>query len=124
VRPGVRLTLASARGLFGGWLLAHTLPLLIDHREIGVWQAIGLGDHLRIGLAAIELLGAVLFAFEATVRAGLALLLTAFVIAALIHIHHGQLPWWLAGYAIAAVLLWHFGRKSASSAASGSTAAR
>jgi hypothetical protein len=118
----MRLTLASARGLFGGWLLAHTLPLLIDHREIGAWQAIGLGDHLRIALAAIELLGAVLFAFEATLSAGLALLLVAFAIAALIHFHHGQIPWWLAGYAIASVLLWYFSRKSASAAARGSAA--
>jgi hypothetical protein len=118
----MRLRLASVRGLFGGWLLAHTLPLLIDHREIGTWQAIGLGDRLRIGLATIELLGAVLFAFEATVSTGLALLLTAFAIAALIHIHHGQVPWWLAGYAIAAVLLWYFSRNSASAAVSGITA--
>jgi hypothetical protein len=118
----MRLTLASARGLLGGWLLAHTLPLLIDHREIGAWSAMGLGDQLRIALAAIELLGAVLFAFEATMSAGLALLLTAFVIAALIHIHHSQLPWWLAGYAIAALLLWYFSRKSASAAASGTAA--
>ncbi len=109
----MRLTLASARGLLGGWLLAHTLPLLIDHREIGHWSAMGLGDPLRIALATIELLGAVLFAFEATVSVGLALLLAAIVIAALIHIHHGQAPWWLAGYAVAAGLLWYFSRKIA-----------
>jgi len=118
----MRLTLVSLRGLLGGWLLAHTLPLLISQQEIGGWSAMGLGDHLRIGLATIELLGAVLFALEATVNAGLALLLTAFVIAALIHIHHGQAAGWLAGYAIATVLLWYFSRKSASAAASGATA--
>ncbi|HEX9140078.1 MAG TPA: hypothetical protein VF848_09825 [Steroidobacteraceae bacterium] len=119
----MRLTLASGRGLLAGWLLAHTFPLLISHQEIGAWSAMGLGDRLRIGLAAIELLGAVLFAFEATVTTGLALLLTAFVIAALIHVRQGQVPWWLAGYALAAVLLRYFSRRAAPAAASG-TAAR
>jgi hypothetical protein len=107
------LMLASGRGLLGGWLVAHTLPLLVGHQEVAAWAAMGLGDHLRLGLATIELLGAVLFAFDATVTTGFVLLLMAFVIAAVIHIHHGQAPWWLACYAVATALLWHFSRRSA-----------
>ena len=120
MKPNMPLMLASGRGLLGGWLVAHTLPLLIDHRDISAWTAIGLGDHLRLGLGTIELLGAVLFAFEATITTGFVLLLVAFVIAAIIHIHNGQVPWWLAGYAVAAVPLWYYSRRSA--AASQTTA--
>jgi hypothetical protein len=42
------------------------------------------------------LLGAVLLAFELPAVAGFALLLASFVPAAVTHIHHDEMPWWLA----------------------------
>jgi hypothetical protein len=103
----MRTILASGRGLLSGWLIAATVPLLTDARAIAAWSATGLWDPFRSGLAGIELLGAALFAFEATVVAGLVLLLGSFVAAALIHVHHYQMPWWLALYALAALVLWY-----------------
>jgi hypothetical protein len=48
----MRLSLASGRGLPGGWLIAMTIPLLADPRVIAAWSAAGLYDQYRIGLAA------------------------------------------------------------------------
>jgi len=101
----VRLTLASARGLLSGWIIALTIPLLIDPRTIAAWSAAGLGGRPRLLLAVIELLGAALFAFETSVVAGLVLLMLTFVAAGAAHLHQGQIPWWLLAYAIAATLL-------------------
>jgi hypothetical protein len=97
----VRIILASARGLLGGWLIAMTIPLLINQRAITALSAAGLHDQYRVALAAIEMLGAALFAFEAPAAVGLVLLLASFIAAAAIHLYHGDKPWWLAVYATA-----------------------
>jgi len=101
----VRLILASARGLLSGWLIAATMPLLLDPRTMAAWAAVGLGDRSRMALSAIEILGAVLFAFEAQAITGYALLMVSFLVAAILHLHHHEMPWWLAVYAIAGALL-------------------
>jgi hypothetical protein len=101
----VRVNVASGRGLLAGWLIAMTIPLLIDPRSITAWSAAGLGDAYRITLAAIEVAGAMLFAFERVALAGFALLLASFIPAAIIHIHHDEAPWRLALYSVAAILL-------------------
>lgn len=85
-----------------------TVPLLHDPHAIAGLSAAGLHDPLRIGLAATELMGAALFAFEATAGAALLLLLISFAVAAVIHLHLGDKPWWLAAYAIAGILLLYF----------------
>lgn len=108
----MRVILASGRGLLSGWLIAATIPLLIDPHTIAAWSAASLADRSRVGLATIELLGAALFAFELPVVAGFALLLTSFIAAAVIHIHHNEMPWWLAVYSIAVILLLYFTRRA------------
>jgi len=45
---------------------------------------------LVLAIAAVELLGAILFLIPPTVRAGGRLLIATFVVAALVHILHGQ----------------------------------
>jgi hypothetical protein len=66
----VRVILASGRGLLSGWIIAMTVPLLMSAHAIEASSYAGLGDASRIGLARVELLGAVLFAFEVPVAAG------------------------------------------------------
>jgi hypothetical protein len=107
----MRMMLASGRGLLGGWLIAMAIPLLMDPRAIAAWSATGFHDHIRIGLAAIEVLGGALFAFEGSAVAGLVLLLASFVAAAAIHLYHGDRPWWLAAYSTAGILLLYFTRR-------------
>jgi hypothetical protein len=107
----MRVTLGSCRGILSGWLIAATVALLADPRSIAAWTATGLGDRSRIGLAAVELLGAALFAFELTASAGFALLLASFLVAATLHIHHREIPWWLAVYALAAILMLYLTRR-------------
>ena len=108
----MRVILASGRGLLSGWLIAATIPLLIDPHTIVAWSAAGLGNRSRVGLAAIELLGAALFAFELPVVTGFVLLLASFIAAAVIHIHHDEMPWWLAVYSFAGILLLYFTRRA------------
>jgi hypothetical protein len=107
----MRLILGNCRGILSGWLIAVTIPLLAEPRSIAAWSATGLGDPSRIGLATMELLGAALFAFERTVAAGFALLLASFTVAAVLHLHHRELPWWLAAYTLAGTLLLYFSRR-------------
>jgi hypothetical protein len=107
----MRLILASGRGLLGGWLMAMAIPLLLDPGAIAGWPAAGLHDHGRIGLAAVELLGAALVALEGTAVAGLMLLLVSFAAAAAIHLHQGDKPWPLAMYASAGILLLYLTRR-------------
>jgi hypothetical protein len=102
----MRLMLASARGLLSGWLMALTLPLLAEPHTISAWSAAGLGSRWRVLLAAVELLGAGLFALETPLLAGWALLLLSFAAAAVVHLQHGEMPWWLAAYAFIATALW------------------
>jgi hypothetical protein len=59
-------------------------------------------------LAAVELLGAALFAFEAQVVAGLGLLLLSFLAASVAHLQHGEMAWWLVAYTLVATVLWRF----------------
>jgi len=102
----MRLILASARGLLSGWIIALTVPLLIDPHAIAAWSAAGLGNRSRTLLAAVELLGAALFAFETPILVGLALLIVSFIVAAVVHLQQGAMPWWLVAYTVAAMLLW------------------
>jgi hypothetical protein len=104
----MRLILASARGLLGGWLVAVTMPLLFDPHVVAAWDAAGLGNRSRVALATLELLGAVLFAFDAQAATGFALLLVSFIAAATLHLHLHEIPWWLAAYAIVGGLLLRF----------------
>jgi hypothetical protein len=113
----MRVTVASGRGLLSGWLIAATIPLLIDPHTIAAWSAAGVGDRWRLGLAAIELLGAVLFAFELPAVVGFALLLASFALAAVIHISRDETPWWLAVYLIAGILLLYCTRRARPQAA-------
>jgi DoxX-like family len=91
----VRVAVASARGILGGWLLKATLPLLVSPHAIAEWTAAGVGDPARVALAVVELLGAVLFAFEWTAVVGFLLLTLSFAYAVAIHIQHGEMPWWI-----------------------------
>jgi hypothetical protein len=101
----MRIIIASGRGLLSGWLIAATVPLLADPHAIVAWSAAGLGARSRVGLAAVEMFGAGLFAFEHSVVAGFVLLLGSFIAAAAIHIHHNEMPWWLAAYSVAGAVL-------------------
>jgi hypothetical protein len=101
----MRIIIASGRGLLSGWLIAATFPMLADPHAIVAWAAVGLGARSRVGLAAVEMLGAGLFAFERPVVAGFVLLLGSFIAAAAIHIHHNEMPWWLAAYSVAGFVL-------------------
>jgi hypothetical protein len=123
LNPGMRVVMATYRGLLGGWLIAATVPLLADFHPGATGVADGLWDPFRFGLAGIELLGAVLFAFEATVVAGLLLLLCSFTAAALIHIHY-QVPRWLALYALVALALWYATQRATRAVALGTGAGR
>jgi hypothetical protein len=115
----VRAIVASGRGLLSGWLIAATIPLLVDPHTIATWSAAGVGDRWRVALAAIELPGAMLFAFELPAVVGFVLLLASFVIAAVIHISHDEMPWWLAVYLIAGILLLYCTRRARGHAAIG-----
>jgi hypothetical protein len=106
------LIMASARGLLGGWLLAGTVRLITDTAAIGAWTVAGLHDWARFGLAAAELLGAALFAFEPLIVAGFVLLIGSFVFAAAVHVHLGKAPWHLALYALVATVLLYFSQRS------------
>ena len=108
----MREILASSRGLMSGWLISATIPLLISPHAIAASSAAGLSDLSRAGLASVELLGAALFAFERPMAAGMALLLASFIFAALIHFQRGQMPWPLAVYSIAGVLLLYLTRRA------------
>jgi hypothetical protein len=115
----MRVDLSSCRGLLSGWLLAVTVPLLVSPHAIAAWSVAGLGDRARIALATAEIFGAAFFAFERTAMAGFALLLATFVLAAFIHVHHGEMPYSLAAYSIAgAILLYLTQRRRSSTAAS------
>jgi hypothetical protein len=87
--------------LLSGWLIAVTIPLLADPHTVAAWSAAGLGAPSRVALASVELLGAALFAFEFPVVTGFVLLLGSFIAAAVVHIHHNEMPEWLMAYSLA-----------------------
>ena len=101
----MRLALDSCRGLFAGWVIAATVPLLVSSVAIAEWSAIGFGDRYRIALAAVEILGALLFAFRRLASLGAGLLLLSFLVAGALHFEHGYWPWWLGLYAVVVVVL-------------------
>lgn len=115
----MRVVVASSRGILSGWLIKATLPLLVSPHAIAEWTAAGVGDRARIALAVIELLGAALFAFERSVLAGFILLVLSFAYAALIHVLHGEMPWWLGGYSAAGALLLYLTRRDSERRADG-----
>jgi hypothetical protein len=108
----MRVILASGRGLLSGWLIALTIPLLIDPHTIAAWSSAGVGDQSRVGLAVVELLGAALFAFEVPIVVGFWLLVASFILAAVIHIRHNETPWWLGAYSVAGSFLLYFTRRA------------
>ena len=59
--------------------------MITDTATIRAWTVAGLRDWARFGLAAAELLGAVLFAVEPLIVAGFVLLVGSFVFAAAVH---------------------------------------
>ena len=86
--------------------------MITDTATIGAWTVAGRHDWARFGLAAAELLGAVLFAVEPLIVAGFVLLVGSFAFAAAVHVHLGKAPWHLAFYALVATLLLYFSRRS------------
>jgi hypothetical protein len=98
----VRVPLAGARGLLGGWLLAATVTSLTGPAALAAWSAAGIGGFGRLAIGFAEILGAALFAFESTVVAGFVLLLGTLLVAAFVHIRLGESPWHLGAYALAA----------------------
>lgn len=106
----MRGAVASTRGILSGWLLKATLPLLVSPHAIAEWTAAGVGDRARVALAATELLGAAFFAFEWSAVAGFILLSLSFADAAVIHVEHGEIPWWLGGYLVASAILLYWTR--------------
>lgn len=117
----MRVVVASTRGILSGWLIKATLPLLVSPHAIAEWTAAGVGDRTRVALAATELLGAALFAFERSVVAGFTLLALSFADAAVIHVQHGEMPWWLGGYFAASALLLYWTRRAPNLAGSAPT---
>jgi hypothetical protein len=101
----VRVNLAATRGLFAGWIVAATVPLLFRADTIAAWATLGLGHRSRWALCCIEIVGALLFPFERSVIPGAVLLVSTFLAAAALHVRHGLWPWWLAGYAVIVVAL-------------------
>ena len=101
----MRTMLTGIRGLFGGYLFALTLRLLIDPTTIAAWAAAGLGDVGRFGLAGAELIGAVCFTFEKSLLPGAILLFTSFGVASLLHLHAHERPWRFIIYSALTVAL-------------------
>ncbi len=108
----MRVSLASTRGLLGGWLVAATVSSLTVPAALAAWSAAGLGGFSRLAIGSAEILGAALFAFESTVLAGFALLLGTLLIAAVVHLRIGEGPWHLGAYALAAAVLLYFTRRA------------
>jgi hypothetical protein len=108
----VRVVVASIRGILGGWLIKATLPLLVSPHAIAEWTAAGIGDRARVTLAIVELLGAALFVFEWSTLAGFILLTLSFAYAAVIHVQHGEMPWWLGIYLVTSALLLYWTRRA------------
>jgi hypothetical protein len=98
--------------MFSGWLIKATIPLLGSPDAIAEWSAAGVGSGARVSLAAIELLGAVLFAFEWPITIGFSLLSLCFAYAAAIHVQHAEMPWLLGGYVVAGALLLYWTRRA------------
>jgi hypothetical protein len=113
--PDVRVILSSCRGLLSGWLVALSMPLLVHAHTIAASSAAGLGDHARVALATGEIFGAALFAFERTAIAGFALLLMTFALAAVVHVHHGEMPYSLAAYSVVGAILLYLTQRRRSS---------
>ena len=101
----MRVNLAAARGLLAGWIVAVTVPLLIDAATIAAWTGSGLGARSRWTLALAEISGALLFAFQHTVAVGMVLLIGTFLVAAALHVHHGLWPSRLGIYALCVIVL-------------------
>ena len=98
--------------MLSGWLIKATMPLLVSPHAIAEWSAAGLGSGARVALAVIELLGASLFAFEGQVVIGFVLLCVSLIYATVIHVQHGEMPWWLGGYFIGCGLLLYGTRRA------------
>jgi hypothetical protein len=108
--------------MLSGWLIKATIPLLVSPHAFAEWSAAGVGSGARVALAGVELLGAALFAFEGPLTIGFALLSLSFVYAAVIHVRHGEMPWWLGGYFVGCVLLLYWTRRARVHPSAGTTA--
>jgi len=110
----VRVALAGARGLLGGWLIATTVSSLTGPAGLAAWSAAGMGGLNRVAITLPEIVGAALFALEPTMFTGFALLLATLLVAMIVHIRIGEGPWHLAAYALVAAVLLYVTRRTMS----------
>jgi uncharacterized membrane protein YhdT len=82
-----RTGLQWALGLF---LIYQCSLLLFAHNAAQNFTKSHLPQWFRIGIAAVELLGAVLFLLPPTMLVGGRILLATFLVAAAVHLLHGQ----------------------------------
>ncbi|HEX8815992.1 MAG TPA: DoxX family protein [Terriglobales bacterium] len=71
-------------------LIYECARLLFAHSAAESFAKTHLPQWLRVGIAAVELLGAVLFLLPPTMLAGGRILLGTFLVAAAVHLLHGQ----------------------------------
>jgi uncharacterized membrane protein YhdT len=82
-----KIGLQWSLGLF---LIYQCSTLLFAHRAAENFAKAHLPQWFRIGIAAVELLGALLFLLPPTMLAGGRILLGTFLVAAVVHLLHGQ----------------------------------
>jgi uncharacterized membrane protein YhdT len=82
-----RTGLQWSLGLF---LIYQCSLLLFAHSAAQNFAKAHLPQWFRVGIAAVELLGAVLFLLPPTMLAGGRILLGTFLVAAVVHLLHGQ----------------------------------
>jgi len=71
-------------------LIYECSRLLFAHGAAQLFAKTHLPQWFRIAIAAVELLGAILFLLPPTVMAGARILLGTFLVAAVVHLLHGQ----------------------------------
>ena len=71
-------------------LIYESLRLALAHGAAQAFQQTHLPQWFRLAIALVELLGAILFIIPPTVVAGGRLLLATFLVAAVVHLLHGQ----------------------------------
>jgi hypothetical protein len=101
----------GCRGIAADWVVAATVPPLVSSVTIAEWSAIGFGDRPRIAPGTVEILGALLCAFQRLVSLGTGLLIPGFLVARALHIMQGYWSWWLGRYVALVVILEHSSRR-------------
>jgi len=90
-QPSHKLTLNGLQYSLGLVLIYECSRLLFSPAASRSLEKAHLPHALVLAIAAVELLGAILFLIPPTVLAGGRVLLATFVVAAVVHILHGQL---------------------------------